>query len=290
MKTTLLKKTCKAWLIIAFSLSCFTGFSASHVTFSLENCSNPTPNTVEYDLYIVNDGTAALKLASVSYGVLYSSAILNGGTPASNAYTFIAGTRDPALTGLNSYTETQTLASNQLRVTMVPQLDTGIAPILPISVPLRVGRFTFTNTTSWTTNSDPGFTLKMVPQAGFTQCSANVYIDGDTIPTSLHEEGITIGGFVNCSILLNHPTGIQGISNTEIINLYPNPFSSELNIRANDYQLSEISIYDITSRKLLQQTFTNSLLLSTEQFAKGIYMYEVKNKNTRIKKGMIVKQ
>lgn len=48
-------------------------------------------------------------------------------------------------------------------------------------------------------------------------------------------------------------------------------------------------IYDILSKKLLQQTFTNSVSLNTKQFENGIYIYEVRNNNGVIKKGKIVK-
>ena len=47
--------------------------------------------------------------------------------------------------------------------------------------------------------------------------------------------------------------------------------------------------HDIASRKLLQQKFTNAVSLNTEQLAKGVYLYEVRNKNGVIKKGKVVK-
>ena len=71
--------------------------------------------------------------------------------------------------------------------------------------------------------------------------------------------------------------------------IYPNPFNGKLNVQANDNQIYEIIIYDISSRKLLQKQFTNSLLLNTEQLAKGIYIYEVKGNNGSSRKGTIVK-
>lgn len=72
-------------------------------------------------------------------------------------------------------------------------------------------------------------------------------------------------------------------------NLYPNPFKSMLNINVNNNELSEIILYDITARKILQQEFTNSISLNTEQLVKGIYIYEVRNKNGLCKKGKVVK-
>jgi len=72
--------------------------------------------------------------------------------------------------------------------------------------------------------------------------------------------------------------------------LFPNPVTNELNIITNTTVLSEIILYDITSIKLLQQEFINSASLNTEHLIKGIYLYEVRNKNGVIKRGKIVKE
>ena len=63
-----------------------------------------------------------------------------------------------------------------------------------------------------------------------------------------------------------------------------------LNIQTSGNALVEIILYDIASRKLLQQKFNNSVSLDTEQLSKGIYLYELRNKNGVIKKGKVVKE
>jgi hypothetical protein len=84
-----------------------------------------------------------------------------------------------------------------------------------------------------------------------------------------------------------------GIDNPDFQNadylISPNPVSNKLNIKTNSNQLSEIIFYDITSRKLLQQTFFNATTINTSQFSKGIYFYELRNKNEVVKKGKVVK-
>ncbi|MEO5570223.1 MAG: T9SS type A sorting domain-containing protein [Bacteroidia bacterium] len=85
-------------------------------------------------------------------------------------------------------------------------------------------------------------------------------------------------------------TDIKEENQNSAIIIYPNPITDKLSIRINNKELSEIILYDITSRKLLQQKFTNSVTLNTEQLAKGIYLYEVRNKNGVIKKGKVVKE
>lgn len=71
--------------------------------------------------------------------------------------------------------------------------------------------------------------------------------------------------------------------------IYPNPFLDKINIDNFSNQPLEIILSDITSRKILQKKFTNSISLNTEQLAKGIYLYEVRSKSGVIKKGKVVK-
>ncbi|HKR07088.1 MAG TPA: T9SS type A sorting domain-containing protein [Bacteroidia bacterium] len=71
--------------------------------------------------------------------------------------------------------------------------------------------------------------------------------------------------------------------------IYPNPFSDKLNFTVNNKERSEIILYDIASRKLLQQQFINSVSLNTEQLSKGLYLYEVQDRNGLYKKGKVVK-
>jgi hypothetical protein len=85
-------------------------------------------------------------------------------------------------------------------------------------------------------------------------------------------------------------TGINQFYENASVNLIPNPYINELTIEINNTELSEIILYDVSARKLLQQVFTSSVALNTEQLAKGIYLYEVRNKNGVIKKGKVVKE
>jgi hypothetical protein len=62
-----------------------------------------------------------------------------------------------------------------------------------------------------------------------------------------------------------------------------------LNVKTNNNEPLEIFLYDIASRKILKQKFINSISLNTEQLAKGIYLYEVRNKDGSCKKGKVVK-
>jgi len=81
-----------------------------------------------------------------------------------------------------------------------------------------------------------------------------------------------------------------GELNNNTINIYPNPITDKLNVKIKNNEQSEIILYDLSSRKLLQQTFTNTTIINTEQLAKGMYLYEVRNKNGIIKNGKVIKE
>jgi hypothetical protein len=86
------------------------------------------------------------------------------------------------------------------------------------------------------------------------------------------------------------PVGIKEVKNTDNFNLFPNPFSDKINITVKRNELIEVNLFDVTARKIFSQSFTTSTSINTEQLAKGIYLYEVRNKNGVIKKGKVVKE
>jgi len=85
-------------------------------------------------------------------------------------------------------------------------------------------------------------------------------------------------------------TQINEFNKNVSVKIYPNPFVNRLNISVSKNELSEIIVSDITSRILMSDKFFLSVSLNTEQLAKGIYLYEVRNKNGVIRKGKIVKE
>jgi hypothetical protein len=124
-----------------------------------------------------------------------------------------------------------------------------------------------------------------------------IYVGGDFVPTILLLGNDTIvvnGGQENAFLgKLCYPqigeNILEAIKENEFV-LYPNPFEDKLNISVKENGQAEIILYDILSRRLSQKKFTNSTTLNTEQLAKGIYIYEVRNKNGVIQNGKIVKE
>ena len=67
------------------------------------------------------------------------------------------------------------------------------------------------------------------------------------------------------------------------------PFSNEIFVSTSS-EVFEISIYDIASRRILQQKIISSVPLNMAQFEKGIYIYTLSDKNGVFKKGRIIKE
>jgi hypothetical protein len=73
------------------------------------------------------------------------------------------------------------------------------------------------------------------------------------------------------------------------IRLLPNPFSSILTVQTSNSDEKELIIFDLTSRELIREKFTETHTLNTESLSKGVYFYEIKGKNGGFKSGRIIK-
>ena len=91
------------------------------------------------------------------------------------------------------------------------------------------------------------------------------------------------------SLICNGIVGIYETQNDIAVNMFPNPFSDELNIRAGSSENLEVILYDITSRKIFSRKFSNNLILNTHQFESGVYLYEIRKDTEVVKKGLVVK-
>lgn len=117
-------------------------------------------------------------------------------------------------------------------------------------------------------------------------------IDDDTVLTYVTFSGIRMG--IDCIYITNDCNSmtdqIKDYGFEIPFTIFPNPAFDNLNIEYYTNEPSEITLYDLSSRKLLQQAFTNTITINTEQLAKGIYLYTVRNRNGIIKNGKVIKQ
>jgi len=102
------------------------------------------------------------------------------------------------------------------------------------------------------------------------------------------QNGITLypDSTITCDII----SSVNDLSEKNIsITLSPNPATNLLTITTTSAQPSQIILFDIASRQLIQQKFNGSVILNIENLAKGVYLYEVRSE-TGVKQGKVVKE
>lgn len=80
------------------------------------------------------------------------------------------------------------------------------------------------------------------------------------------------------------------ITNAEGVSIYPNPANDAVIIRCSQFP-AEIVIYDLLGKNILSEPLTvTNHQLKTTHLSPGIYFYEVKNKDSVIGKGKVIKE
>lgn len=125
--------------------------------------------------------------------------------------------------------------------------------------------------------------------------SGCIYIGGDykSNPFIVRNDTFLLSGEEDVFVAKLSYSASEGVSEIKSVNgclLFPNPFSNSLFVSTNDNEPSEIILYDILSRKLLQRSFTNAITIHTERLANGLYIYELRNKNGILANGKVFKQ
>jgi hypothetical protein len=116
--------------------------------------------------------------------------------------------------------------------------------------------------------------------------------DNNTTTTVTNSNATNNGAYFYIDDVSLERCDLTGLSeeNEFFVNVFPNPLKDKLTVNINHNEFSEIILYDITSGILVQQTFTNTTTINTEQLAKGIYFYTLRNRNGIIKNGKVIKQ
>jgi hypothetical protein len=97
-------------------------------------------------------------------------------------------------------------------------------------------------------------------------------------------------GSIFSLFICDRATGIDEINSEAQLKVFPNPFINSLNVTSTSGIPLQFTLYDIVSRRVHQETFTGSASINTEQLPKGIYLYEIKDGNSTIRKGKIIKE
>ena len=287
MKKQILYHLKGAALIVGFTSLSFAGFSQAHMTLSLENIT-VTSNSIEYDLVVTNDGTTDIKLGGCAYGVNFNNQILNGANLEGVTNTFISGTQSQTLAGLRPYGLKLSQAENlsQLRLAMASCTKENASSLLQ-NVPYRIGRFKFTNSMAWRSNSNPAFSLNESGIVGFTTTLGIGYVDNSAIKTSFSVGAKNLTCKVVASPVLNPSKGSTsdfGIATDAVamVNTYPNPAQDILNVDFNASSMAStvVKISDISGRivKTIQMQSVigyNNINISLQGIVNGLYTVQV---------------
>ena len=84
--------------------------------------------------------------------------------------------------------------------------------------------------------------------------------------------------------------GIKVVENNAVATVFPNPATTLLTISTTSTQPSQIILYDIASRELMEEKFTGSATLNIGNLAKGVYLYQVRDEKGMLTQGKVVKE
>lgn len=217
-----------------------TALSQSHVTMGMRNIT-ANKTTIEYDLFIVNDGSTELKLSACSYGVNFNDQITNQGHI---DYRYKAKSRAGELNGLSEIAHAVARVGNinQARMTTVPSGYEN-APVLTKGVPFLVGHFVLQNTAAWKPGTDPEFSFQEEQKIGLTSTLVVVYENNDHHLVALTPALKSVTTLIEKGPVLNQGLSpadqevsqLQGetvkenlMANMHDMILYPNPVQDEL--------------------------------------------------------------
>ena len=131
--------------------------------------------------------------------------------------------------------------------------------------------------------------------------SGCIYVGGDFMVNSFYVGNDTLvlsGNNENAFVAkLCYPQigeSVPEISINKEFILYPNPFDDKLTASPltplqGRGEEEELTLFDVFGRVLLRRLFTNSATINTEQLARGIYFYEVRDKDGVGARGKIIK-
>jgi hypothetical protein len=91
-------------------------------------------------------------------------------------------------------------------------------------------------------------------------------------------------------VVYNPTVGVDEAEATKEITVYPNPVSDNLNVNMAGIQGANVSIFDITGKKVAQHNLTEKLnSINVASLANGMYVYQVNsNTNGTLKTGKFI--
>ena len=118
-----------------------------------------------------------------------------------------------------------------------------------------------------------------------TASNYNVVIAGSFLPTSTS---------ANVKLAVCTTTGIYAVYTQEAVAIYPNPFTTSINIimnHASQINVGEFRLYNILGAEIMRTIITKQItILDTNNLPVGIYFYKVNINNNTIQSGKLFSQ
>jgi len=113
----------------------------------------------------------------------------------------------------------------------------------------------------------------------------NVVVSGSSPPIATS----TNAALVNCNMI-----GINSLENSDVVSIYPNPFTGFINIRIDGALVNnqvQFIVYNVMGEEVLSSSITNSLTtIETSNLPSGIYIYTVTSNTNIIQTGKLISQ
>jgi Secretion system C-terminal sorting domain len=85
------------------------------------------------------------------------------------------------------------------------------------------------------------------------------------------------------------PIGLSENNNNKV-QVFPNPFAESFTIEVDDNQQRLIRLYDISGKKILQESFMHRITLPVSALESGIYIFEIRGEDGAIISGKVLRQ
>jgi len=256
--------------------------TSNHVTMSLENCSHPAANVIQFDLMVVSNGDtgSVLRPNSIQFGINFDCCILQAGDSVVPSY--VANSSDfVTFFSLNQPAFIYSSIPCHIRIEEPPGGNSGQTMIL--GTKYRFGTFRLTCTTSFTSFC-PNFTLQDTPAPQRTTTAAIFYVGNNSSVTvfnsSVSEDTLRLL-MVNCTTC-NCTNGIDENYANPLISFFPNPATNALSVTfPKNISKSEIKIINLVGEVKYSATASErQTTIDVSSFSNGVYILETTVGNT----------
>lgn len=280
-----------AFIVVTYSFGFAQPCAGNQVKVTMENLV-VTATAIEYDVYIENTGTTAMKLAAMQGSVIYDQNLLPPG--ATGTLTVLTQpSQTPGFATLLNFSQTQhNLPTRQLRWAHTPvTLVSGNTVNLPSNTPMFFARYRFESSIPWAIGS---YTLSFwdTVAAGYTVTLATVYCNGNTSSTPVSAatgDVVMVNRTFNVTEQTLNTLDVSG--DNSVLKMSPNPFNDyfSLSLQSKSNEAVTVKVYDLTGKLIESKTINPIDVTRCEmgsKYASGAYNVVVsqgdKNQNVRL--------